>query len=124
PGGQAANEFISYSYIETLARPALSGRLGIQSGDWTIYGKAGLGIAYNRYTQVSDGRGTINCSAITQETRHQGVSGGESTQEYWQTECLNPQRGQLTSKSQETWTPVAVYGLGAEYDFGQYFARG
>lgn len=123
-GGQLSNEALSYLYVETLARPSLVGRVGMSAGDWTIYGKAGLGVTYQKQTSVTDNRGIVNCESTRYETHFEGVSGGESTQRTFATECVNPTSGQLTSTVSDTWTPVVVGGLGAEYEIQRYFVRG
>lgn len=122
--GPASNEALQFSYIETLARPTIAGRIGMSAGDLRIYGKAGLGLQYQRQTSVNDQRGTTNCRATQVQTRYTGVSGGQSTQQAVAVACLDPTVGTLTTNTRETWTPVVVGGLGAEYDFDPYFVRG
>lgn len=117
----AYSETLQYTYGEVLARPTVSGRIRVKVQDWTIYGKAGLGAALYRQTNMSDASATILCGATAIETQHRPEFGGNSYQSY-ETGCIDPTPGTVEKNSTTQWSPTIVYSIGAEYDFNNFFA--
>lgn len=123
PGGSVNNSTLQYSYGEVLARPTVSGRIGVKVQDWTIYGKAGIGAALYRQTNVSDSSASTLCRATATETQYTPSFAGNNYQTY-DTGCIDPTPGPIEKTSTSSWSPTIVYGIGAEYDFSNFFARG
>lgn len=96
----------------------ISVRGGVIVQDWLIFAKAGLGAEETRTRYTMDQSGSKNCinPIVTLETI------GMLTN-YIATGCGSISSGPVTVSTSWQLTPIAIFGLGVERNFGDYFAR-
>lgn len=93
-------------------------RAGVLFGDLMLFGKVGAGIESTRLSYTNDRRQSVQCvSPIIQLLT---VSGYTYSQVIG---CSATVNGTITRTSVNSINPIAVFGGGIEYDFGNVFAR-
>lgn len=93
-------------------------RAGILFGDLMVFGKVGAGIESTKMTYTADRRQAVDCvSPIIQPVTMYGYTNSQVTG------CAATANGTITSSSRNSINPVAIFGGGVEYNYGNVFAR-
>jgi hypothetical protein len=125
PNYAPSNYWLSSSETQTvrLSRPwqiDMSIRGGVILQDWLVFGKVGLGMEASRTVSVDDYSASVVCnSPVTMRTRPNAY-----TVKDYIVGCGSPTTGgQITQTITNSINPTAIFGIGAERNFGNYFAR-
>src|SRR6185312_7778743 len=103
-GGQASSDILTYSYNQTIARPALTARVGVNAENWTFFGKAGLGVSIYNQTTVTDETASVYCDATATQTTLSG-----NTAYTQDTGCIGPKPGSVNSTNASYVTPNVIF---------------
>lgn len=96
----------------------ISVRGGVVVQDWLVFAKAGLGAEETRTRYTMDQSGTKTCVNPTVTAEQDG-----QITNYFATGCGSILSGPVTVSTTWQLTPIAIFGLGVERNFGDYFAR-
>lgn len=96
----------------------ISIRGGVIVQDWLVFAKAGLGAEEIRSVYTMDQSGSKTCVNPTVTAQQNG-----RMTDYFATGCGSIISGPVTVSTSWYLTPIAVFGLGVERNFGDYFAR-
>lgn len=91
-------------------------RGGIIFGDLLVFGKVGVGAESTKIIYTKDARQNVQCIS---PIAHPFDQFGRSSV----TGCAATANGTVTSSSQNSINPIAVFGGGIEYNYGDVFAR-
>lgn len=121
-GPSSYNVFSSTTQTVRLSRPWQTDfalRTGIVFQDWMIFGKAGVGVEAQRTISVSDGSASVICTQPIMERRRPEYSSVQIAV----VGCGATSKGAITSTITNSINPTAIFGIGVERNFGNYFAR-
>jgi hypothetical protein len=115
---------ISSSNTQTvrLSRPWQTNfalRTGIIFQDWMIFGKAGIGVEASRVVNTNDSSASVTCTQPIAERRRPDPS----TVQIATVGCAATSPGPITTTIANSINPTAIFGIGVERNFGDYFAR-
>ncbi len=96
----------------------ISVRGGVVIQDWLIFAKAGLGAEETRSVYTMDQSGSKTCNSPTVSAQQSG-----QMTNYYATGCSSIVSGPVTISTSWQLTPIAIFGMGVERNFGDYFAR-